>query len=332
VPTIDLLAPADASALLAERPEWTSSVFTTPVWWNNALHMLTQGCEVRLAAITEGDRTIGVLGVTIDRERGLARLVGDPISDHIGPLHDESDRAAVAARLPGLLDALLPTDLPFRTDGLHPDFRHADPRATVLDVPCPLVRLDRSWAEYLAQPGARRRRRIAALGNRLLQRDDVEIIDHTTPAQVRDALGVLGRLHELRFDSGNQLFRGRSGEFVASTLPALAAHGGASIRVLHVGDEPAAAILLLRHGATVSFYQSGWDPRFAELSVGRTLLADTIRTWFDRAASVGDVQIFDLLRGDEPYKSYWADDQATVLELGRPAADGRRLPDEVVAP
>ena len=158
MPTIDLLAPADASALLAERPEWTSSVFTTPVWWNNALRILTQGCEVRLAAITEGDRTVGLLGVTIDRERGLSQLIGDPISDHVGPLHAASDRVAVAAELPGLLDALLPSDLPFRTDGLHPDFRHADPRATVVDVPCPLVRLDRSWAEYLAQPGGRRRR------------------------------------------------------------------------------------------------------------------------------------------------------------------------------
>ena len=332
MPTAELLDPADAPALLAERPDWTASVFTTPIWWTNALQILTQGCEVRLAAIIDDGRTIGVLGVVVDRDRGLARLVGDPLSDHVGPLHAEPDRRAVAAQLPGLLDTLVPADLPFRTDGLHPDFRHADPIGAVVEMPCPRVRLDRPWGDYLTSPAARRRRRIATLAARLLERDDVEITEHTTSPQVRDALPVLAALHERRFDSQNYLFRGRSGEFVAATLPALADHGGAVIRVLHVDTEPAAAILLLRHGPTVSFYQSGWDPRFAERSVGRALLADTLRESFERASSGGDLIEFDLLRGDEPYKSYWADEYGTVLELSRPAVDGRPAPVEVVAP
>jgi CelD/BcsL family acetyltransferase involved in cellulose biosynthesis len=327
VPTVELLDASEAAALLVGRPEWVRSVFTTPAWWTTAVDILGAGRVVRLAALHDGPRLVGIVGVVVDPERGLARLVGDPISDRTGPLHAEADTTIVADRLAEALDRLVPEHVPFRTDGLDPAFRRADPGGTVLEVPCPTIRLDRTWEDYLSGPAARRRRRIAGAAANLLERHDVAVIDHTAPTDVDAAFDELARLHEARFGSEHGLFRGRLGAFLRCAVGALATSGGATIRTLHVREVPAAAILLLRHGSTVSFYQSGWDPTFGELSVGRALLADTIRTEFVRSALPDGPRTFELLRGDEAYKDYWADDHDVVLELSRPARDGRGWPD-----
>ena len=331
MPTVELLDPTDAVDLLAERPEWTTSVFTTPAWWQAAVGELAAGRDVRVGALRDGWRLVGVVGVVVDPERRLARLVGDPVSDRTGPLHAEADAPLVAARLADALDHLVPDHAPFRTDGLDLRFRRAVPSASALEVPCPAIRLDRSWEEYLDGPTARRRRRIATAAAQLLDRPEVEVVDHTTPGGLDAAYGVLGRLHELRFGPDHGLFRGRLGAFLHRAVSGLGATGDATIRTLHVDGTPAAAILLLRHGRTVSFYQSGWDPAFAGLSVGRALLADTIRTEFARSRQPGGPDTFELLRGDEGYKAYWSDHHDVVVELARPARDGRCWPEGFTA-
>lgn len=324
---MELLNASEAAGLLAEHPEWVRSVFTTPAWWTTAVDILGAGRDVRIAALRDGQRLTGIVGVVVDPERHLARLVGDPISDRTGPLHAEADTRIVADRLADTLDHLVPDHAPFRTDGLDPAFRHADPSGAVLDVPCPTIRLDRGWEDYLSGPAARRRRRIAGAAANLLDRPDVEVTEHTTPLEVDAAFDQLARLHELRFGPDHGLFRDRLGSFLRCALVALATTAGATIRTLHVHGDPAAAILLLRHGTTVSYYQAGWDPAFGELSVGRALLADTIRTEFARSTRPGGPSTFELLRGDEGYKHYWADGHDVVLELSRPARDGRGWPD-----
>lgn len=331
MPTVELLAPKEAVDLLASRPEWTTSVFTTTAWWGAAVEVLGAGRDVRIAALRDGATLIGVVGVVIDPERRLARLVGDPISDRTGPLHASEDAPLVADRFADALDQLVPDHAPFRTDGLDPAFCHADPAGEFVEVPCPSIRLDRSWDEYLSGPSARRRRRIATTAAQLLEWPEVDVVDHTTPDRIAGALGVLARLHELRFGPDHGLFRGRLGAFLGQAVGGLAATGGARIRTLHVEGTPAAAILLLRHGRTVSFYQSGWDPAFASRSVGRALLADSIRREFAASSGPDGPTTFELLRGDEGYKAYWADGQSAVFELSRPARDGRGWPDGFTA-
>ncbi len=331
MPTTELLDPAESVEVLAGRPEWTDSVFTTTAWWRAAVTLLAEGRDLRIAAITDGTRVAGLLGVVVDPERHLTRLVGDPVTDRTGPLHCPADRPAVASELAGLLDVLVPDHSPFRTDGLHPGFHRADPAGTVVEVPCPAVRLGRSWDDYLSGPHARRRRRIAARSAELLARSDVVVAEHTTPSGVAGAFDVLATLHELRFGSDHGLFRGRLGRFLRQVVLDLAVHGGAAIRTMHVRERPAAALLLLRHDRVASFYQGGWDPTFAGLSVGRALFAETLRCEFERARSSGGPTTFELLRGVEPYKAYWSDHHDTVLELSRPSRDGRQWPEGFTA-
>jgi len=331
VRTAELLDPADAVDLLEDRPEWTTSVFTTPAWWAAALGELGRGRDVRIAAMRDGSRLIGIVGVVVDDERRLARLVGDPVSDRTGPLHAGTDTPLVAVRFADVLDQLVPDHAPFRTDGLDPVLGHADPSGSIVAVPCPVIRLDRSWEDYLAGPAARRRRRIAAAAARLLEQPHVEVVEHGAPGGIDAALDELGRLHELRFGPDHGLFRGRLGAFLRRAVGGLSRTGDATIRILHLHGTAVAAILLLRHGRSVSFYQSGWDPSCSGLSVGRALLADTIREEFVRSQRPDGPATFELLRGDEAYKSYWADHDDVVVELTRPARGGRSWPDGFTA-
>jgi CelD/BcsL family acetyltransferase involved in cellulose biosynthesis len=71
--------------------------------------------------------------------------------------------------------------------------------------------------------------------------------------------------------------------------------------VLWLGDAPAAALYCFRYRDVFSFYQSGFDPRFAQLGVGLVAMGLAIRG----ALQEGALE-FDLLHGEEPYKFLWA--------------------------
>ena len=62
----------------------------------------------------------------------------------------------------------------------------------------------------------------------------------------------------------------------------------------------AAAIFCFRHGDTVSFYTTGYDPGLAAYGPGRRVLAAAIRSAIDEGATR-----FDFLRGNETYKRSW---------------------------
>lgn len=50
-------------------------------------------------------------------------------------------------------------------------------------------------------------------------------------------------------------------------------------------------------GSTFSYYQSGWDPSLAKHSIGSVLISESISLAGDQGA-----QVYDFLRGPEPYK------------------------------
>ena len=72
--------------------------------------------------------------------------------------------------------------------------------------------------------------------------------------------------------------------------------------MLEVDGRPVAAFLGWRLGARFAFYQSGFDPEWAEHSVGSVLLGMTIRSAIEEGAHE-----FDMLLGTEPYKRRFAD-------------------------
>jgi CelD/BcsL family acetyltransferase involved in cellulose biosynthesis len=252
---------------------------------------------------------------------GTIRFLGDGPSDIVGPISAPDDSSDAVDALARILEREMGPDDRFVATALPPSI--AD--ALLLQLPhvactaresSPCVRVgNRSWAEYLDGRHHRRRRRLAAQADRLLARPEIEVIDSSDPADIVDALRVLIDLHGRRFGARSRSFAPPRDDFYAAALRQLADDGGATIRTLSVDGAPAAAILVLHAGGDDWFYQGGWDPTHASLSVGRSLLADTIRSAFDRGCGT-----FHLLRGAEEYKDQWADDDAPVVTVeSRPA-------------
>jgi len=120
----------------------------------------------------------------------------------------------------------------------------------------------------------------------------------------REAIEVLFRLHRDRFSD-------RGGSDALHTEALLDFHrdfsatalrrGWLRLFVLRLDGRPAAALYGFRYGQSFLFYQAGFDRAFARHSVGLVAMGLAIRAAIEEGASE-----FDLLHGDETYKSLWA--------------------------
>jgi CelD/BcsL family acetyltransferase involved in cellulose biosynthesis len=97
------------------------------------------------------------------------------------------------------------------------------------------------------------------------------------------------------------------------------ARGWLRLYVLTLNADKAAALYGFMYGKTFYFYQSGFDPRFSSQSVGLVTMGLAIQ-----AAIADGAEEFDLLHGDEKYKSLWAKKQRDLvrLELSPPTPRG----------
>jgi CelD/BcsL family acetyltransferase involved in cellulose biosynthesis len=303
-------------------PDWTRLAhaaghpFATRAWLTSWWEVHGRGSTLLAIATRRPTGEPFALLLLCRDDQGTIRFLGDGPSDVVGPVvapEDELDAVEALGRI--LEDELGPGERFVATALLRPS---ADALLLRLPLaqrtatePSPCVRIDgRSWSTYLDGRDNRRRRRLAAQADRLLARPDVHVADASDPDTIVEALTVLVDLHQRRFGTRSRSFAPPRDAFYAAALARLADDGGATIRTLHVDEAPAAAILVLHAGGDDWFYQGGWDPTFARLSVGRSLLADTIRLAFERSCGT-----FHLLRGAEEYKGQWADDDAPVVTV-----------------
>ena len=72
-----------------------------------------------------------------------------------------------------------------------------------------------------------------------------------------------------------------------------------------------------RTGATLAFFQTGFDPAFETASPGHLLMAHVIETGIESGARAAD-----FLRGDYPYKASYADARRANVTLDGPVRGG----------
>ncbi len=138
------------------------------------------------------------------------------------------------------------------------------------------------------------------------------MVTASEPGEVERDLEVLVALHRARFGDRSRTFTPERVGFFREAVPAMALDGSVVLRTLLLGGRPAAAILLLRGGGDDWFYQSGWDPELAALGVGRALFAHSVREAFAEGR-----RAFRMLKGEEDYKSFWANDVDPVVTFER---------------
>jgi len=123
------------------------------------------------------------------------------------------------------------------------------------------------------------------------------------PGQVAAPLEEFFRLHRMRWeaDGGSQGIKGKGVEaFHRDATQLLAEEGKLRLFSLKVGAETLASVYGIVHGGKFIYFQSGYDPAWANKSVGLVLVGETFRHALSERLTE-----YDFLRGTERYKADW---------------------------
>lgn len=324
----------DWELLVDDDPDAT--IFHTPRYLDVWERMLGERTAPRVRTIHRDGRLVGVVAEGLERlgsptgpTEVLRYLGGGDVTDYRGPIARPEDRDDVmGAYVDALADDLDWDELVaggMAADTAWPDAlqRHADRvgfeviESTVEDV-CPRVDLADGYDAYLAGLPGKQRHELRRKA-RKLARDAGELRMVDVPSA-----DVVERLDEF-FDMASENESAKAGffrkepmrEFFRELAREFAEEGIFRLHMLQVGGRPGAATISLVHGREWGLYNSAFDPTLRLLAPGMVQVGQLIET----AASEGHT-VFDLLRGDEPYKYRFGavDRQLRRLTLQRDAA------------
>ncbi|MFH2072014.1 MAG: GNAT family N-acetyltransferase [Actinomycetota bacterium] len=319
----------DDAALAALGPAWDelladadgASIFLTHAWvgaWRSTIgadeqlligvaRQPSDGRVVGIAPFSVAERRMGPVSVGALRMAGSGRAASDHLDLIIRHGHPhvagELWRATTLRRTWDLLDL----------DGLRPGShlsrvllrRKGDRDAYVTTNPCPVLELPETWDEYQASLGRNLRQNLRRYARRLDDEAGAPVVERMVVSEA----GVVDTVEEMaRFHQQIRTARGDAGSFADPRM--IDFHRAAALRFLDagrlrlhrldVGGSLVAAISCFRHGETVSFYTTGYDPAFGGYGPGRRIMAVAIRSAIEEGA-----RRFDFLRGDEAYKQAW---------------------------
>jgi len=159
------------------------------------------------------------------------------------------------------------------------------------------VELPDSWESYLLMLNGKQRHEMRRKLRRLEAAGPFTLRSVTDEALLSAAMGFFFRLfHANRRDKADFMQPAMTAYF-RRLLQALAAEGRLRLFFLELRGVPAAAAMCFHHQQTMYLYNSAYDQRFRDLSVG--LLCKFLSI---RESIRSGMKIYDLLRGAEAYK------------------------------
>jgi CelD/BcsL family acetyltransferase involved in cellulose biosynthesis len=179
---------------------------------------------------------------------------------------------------------------------------------------CPFIPLaGRSWESYLATLGAEHRYNFRRKLKRLNRDYAVRFEQVRTGEQCRESIDLVVALHNLRW-------RDRGGSDAFDTPGLVGFHqefsqialkrGWLRLYVLRLDGEPAACLYGFLYRRIFYFYQSGFDGKYDKHSVGLVTMGLAIECAIEEGA-----EEYDLLHGNEAYKSHWSHDSRPLGRL-----------------
>jgi CelD/BcsL family acetyltransferase involved in cellulose biosynthesis len=124
-------------------------------------------------------------------------------------------------------------------------------------------------------------------------------------SQLADGMDALFRLHEARWRGrgavGSFERHAHNKAFHRQVATEFLRAGWLRLYLLEADGQIVAALYGYEDHGRFSYYQAGFDPRWAKQSVGMVLMGSIIRDCIARGVSE-----FDFLRGDESYKYRWS--------------------------
>jgi CelD/BcsL family acetyltransferase involved in cellulose biosynthesis len=190
-------------------------------------------------------------------------------------------------------------------------------------IHCWRVSLPATWDEYLAQLSKGHRKQLRRLINDSL--DTPRAVWHTTTRadEFERDWEVFLDLHQRRWQAvgepgcfSNPAFAG----FHRDVAKQFLAEGRLRLHRLELDGRPVAAEYHFSGDDVIYAYQSGLDPDALEREPGRVAAIAVIR-----GAIADGFRLYDLLRGDEPYKAHWRGEPTATesVSLAAPRAASR---------
>ncbi|MFN2615022.1 MAG: GNAT family N-acetyltransferase [Actinomycetota bacterium] len=304
----------DLSASLFQRPEYLGI-------WLTEFGADRNPCFIE---IRDGGELRGLAALSVDAD-GVLRFLGDhDVTDYFGPLAAPDDHDAVAdavveaiARVDGWERAeLLGLGVDTGWDGAIARAAKAaglsvDERAQ--DV-CPRVALGGTYDDYLASLDGKLRHEIKRKARKLEREAGSYTVRMVTGEDLHEDMELFFDMHRSsEGPKGHFLHWGMSGFFILLART-FAKKGWLRLTFLEQGGRTVAGVFSFAARGIWNVYNSAFDQSMRELAPGMVLMAETIKLAADEGSTV-----FDLLRGDEPYKyRFGARDVALrALSLGR---------------
>lgn len=330
------------------REEWnelledsaSDCLFLTWEWLHTWWKHLRGSRKLHIITLRRGGRLIAVAPLAV-RPPAAKRLLPFRVVEFLGTGQVGSDYLDVIVRreaeeeaLAALGDRLGEEKLMFELAQVRKDSslvaalaarlgRHGWTSAAQRTEVCPYIPLaGHSWDTYLSGLGADHRynfrRRLKNLGKQF----DVRFEPVASESRRREVLGTLVELHNRRWEE-------RGGSTAFHTAGLLSFHedlsrlaferGWLRLFALRLNGNTAASLYGFRYGRTFYFYQSGFDSAYLKHSIGLVTMGLAIKSAIEEGAGE-----YDLLHGDEAYKSHWAGTARDLerLELYPPGGRG----------
>jgi CelD/BcsL family acetyltransferase involved in cellulose biosynthesis len=179
---------------------------------------------------------------------------------------------------------------------------------------CPFIPLaGRTWESYLATLGAEHRYNFNRKWKRLNRDYTVQFDRVNTEAQCREVIDLVIAQHNLRWRDrgGSDAFHAPGlVEFHREISQVALDRDWLRLYLLRLDGQPAACLYGFLYRRTFYFYQSGFDAAYEKQSVGLVTMGLAIKSAIEEGA-----QEYDLLHGNEAYKSHWSRDSRELSRL-----------------
>ncbi len=301
-----------------------SMPFSSPqfgeAWWSVFGQQCVDGdAELDLVGLQNGSGDLVALA-PLRRCGSHWTFAGDhEVSDYLGPVALPGLESDLVAAVLDRLDAAHADSADFR--GIEPGsswenaFQAAATRGWTIEAAdeavCPTITLRGGWDEYLGSLRSRDRREVRRKLRPLRQLGGAVTFD-----SVSEPDDVAARMPELLTMMAES--RGDKAIFLTDDMrafferlsAAMADAGLLRLYILSVSSEPAAMVLCFVADNQLLLYNSGYAPRYRDLSAGLASKVLCIRDAVQRGMSS-----VNFLRGDEPYKYELGGQNAVVRQL-----------------
>jgi CelD/BcsL family acetyltransferase involved in cellulose biosynthesis len=194
--------------------------------------------------------------------------------------------------------------------------------------PCPYLCLPQggegadAWDALLGRYGKKFRGNIRYYDRALDKSYSVAREVLTDEKSLESALDALFDLHQRRWNDRwlpGVMGGGRMRRFYRSVARAFLKRDWLRLHTISLDGEIVAVLFCIAYKDRTAYYQGGFEPTLAKLSLGSVVTGHAVRKALDERRTE-----FDFLRGDEPYKKRWTGGAARVNRSWRSGRRRRR--------